>query len=90
MVKIDLIKKRILVTGANGMLGQRVVEFYSPLNDIELHATSVEDKFVFENPIRTSFSTLSFSVHPITIKKNKIKLKLFIIFFLNIFFSCFL
>lgn len=49
MVKIDLIKKRILVTGANGMLGQRVVEFYSPLNDIELHATSVEDKFVFEN-----------------------------------------
>ena len=49
MVKIDLIKKRILVTGANGMLGQRVVEFYSTLNDIELLSTSVEDKFVFEN-----------------------------------------
>jgi len=48
MSTIDLIKRRILVVGANGMLGQRVVEFYSPLNDIELLATSVEDKFVFD------------------------------------------
>jgi dTDP-4-dehydrorhamnose reductase len=43
MTAIDLIKKRILVTGANGMLGQRTVEFYSRLTGIELLATSVED-----------------------------------------------
>ncbi|MDP2364985.1 MAG: dTDP-4-dehydrorhamnose reductase [Ignavibacteria bacterium] len=48
MSAIDLIKKRILVVGANGMLGQRAVEFYSTLNDIELLTTSVEDKFVFD------------------------------------------
>ncbi|MFZ1518570.1 MAG: dTDP-4-dehydrorhamnose reductase [Ignavibacteriaceae bacterium] len=45
----ELIKKRILVVGANGMLGQRVLEFYSILSDYELLATSVEDKLVFEN-----------------------------------------
>lgn len=48
MTAIDLIKRRILVVGANGMLGQRVIEFYSPLNDVELLATSIEDKFVFD------------------------------------------
>ena len=45
----ELIKKRILVVGANGMLGQRVLELYSSNNDFELLATSVEDKLVFEN-----------------------------------------
>jgi len=44
----NLIKRRILVVGANGMLGQRVIEFYAPLNDVELLATSVEGKFVFD------------------------------------------
>ena len=48
MTPIDLIKRRILIIGANGMLGQRAVEFYLALNDIELLATSVEDKFVFD------------------------------------------
>lgn len=48
MTPIDLIKRRILVVGANGMLGQKAVEFYSALKDVELLATSVEDKFVFE------------------------------------------
>jgi dTDP-4-dehydrorhamnose reductase len=48
MSPIDLIKRRILIVGANGMLGQRSVEFYKALNDVELLATSVEDKFVFE------------------------------------------
>lgn len=48
MTTIDLIKRRILIIGANGMLGQRAVEFYLALNDIELLATSVEDKFVFD------------------------------------------
>lgn len=48
MSSIDLIKRRILVVGANGMLGQRTIEFYSGLNDVELLATSVEDNFVFD------------------------------------------
>lgn len=49
MFSIDLIKRRILVVGANGMLGQRVVEFYSHLKDVELLGTSVEEKFVFDD-----------------------------------------
>lgn len=45
----ELIKKRILIVGANGMLGQRTLEFYLKLDNIELLATSVEDKSVFDN-----------------------------------------
>ncbi|MGB5529422.1 MAG: dTDP-4-dehydrorhamnose reductase [Ignavibacteriaceae bacterium] len=41
-----LIKNRIIVTGSNGMLGQRTVEYYSLKDNIELLATSVEDKSV--------------------------------------------
>ena len=48
MSDFDLIKRRILIVGANGMLGQRAVEFYSTLDDVELLSTSVEDKFVFD------------------------------------------
>lgn len=47
MFSIDIIKRRILVTGSNGMLGQRLVEFFSPLNDVELLASSVEANSVF-------------------------------------------
>lgn len=42
-----LVKNRILITGANGMLGQRAVQFYSSRENIELLATSVEEKAVF-------------------------------------------
>ncbi len=38
----DFIKKRILITGANGMLGQRTTAFYSRQQNIELLPTSVE------------------------------------------------
>ncbi|MGE5400172.1 MAG: dTDP-4-dehydrorhamnose reductase [Ignavibacteriales bacterium] len=38
----DLIKKRILVTGANGMLGQRLVNYFSKERNVELLAASVE------------------------------------------------
>jgi len=44
----SLVKNRILVTGANGMLGQRAVEFYSSKENIDLLATSVEDKSVID------------------------------------------
>lgn len=45
----DIIKKRILVFGANGMLGQRLIEFYSRQPNIQLLACSAEDEPVFEN-----------------------------------------
>ncbi|MEJ2103033.1 MAG: dTDP-4-dehydrorhamnose reductase [Ignavibacteriaceae bacterium] len=41
-----LVKNRIIVTGSNGMLGQRTVEFYSANENVELLATSVEEKSV--------------------------------------------
>lgn len=47
MVSTELIKRRIVVVGGNGMLGQRLIEFYKKLNDVLLLATSVEDKSVF-------------------------------------------
>ncbi len=49
MTTFDFIKRRILVTGSNGMLGQRTVEYYSRFNDIELLATSVENESVIKN-----------------------------------------
>lgn len=42
----DIIKKRIFVTGSNGMLGQRIIHFFSKLENVELLACSVEDKQV--------------------------------------------
>ncbi len=49
MTLMDFIKRRIFITGANGMLGQRLFEFYSTLNDVELLASSVENDFVLKN-----------------------------------------
>ena len=43
MYENNLIKSRIFVTGTNGMLGQRIVEFYSGMNKIELLACSIEE-----------------------------------------------
>lgn len=48
MFSHDIIKKRILVFGANGMLGQRLIEFYSKLPNVQLLACSAEDDPVFE------------------------------------------
>jgi dTDP-4-dehydrorhamnose reductase len=42
MFSHDIIKKRILVVGANGMLGRRVIHFYSPMENIQLLGTSFE------------------------------------------------
>ena len=39
-----LVKNRILITGSNGMLGQRAVQFYSSKENVELLSTSVEEK----------------------------------------------
>lgn len=45
----ELVKNRILVTGSNGMLGQKAVEFYSGKENTVLLATSVEEKSVVDS-----------------------------------------
>ena len=49
MYSHDIIKKRILILGANGMLGQRTVRFYSRKENIELLGSSVEEAPVYDN-----------------------------------------
>jgi len=44
-----MIKQRILIFGSNGMLGQRVVELYKNINNIELLLASFEDESFFSN-----------------------------------------
>jgi dTDP-4-dehydrorhamnose reductase len=48
MFSRDLIKRRILVTGANGMLGQSLCRFYSTQKNVRLLACSLDDKPVFD------------------------------------------
>ncbi|MGD1005975.1 MAG: dTDP-4-dehydrorhamnose reductase [Ignavibacteriaceae bacterium] len=49
MFSHDIIKKRILVIGANGMLGQRVIRFYSKQENVELLGSSIEPEPVYKN-----------------------------------------
>jgi dTDP-4-dehydrorhamnose reductase len=49
MYKNDLLKLRILVTGANGMLGQRTVDYYTAKKNVELLTCSFENDPVFDN-----------------------------------------
>ena len=44
MYSHDIIKNRILVVGANGLLGQRLISFYAGKQNVELLGCSVEDK----------------------------------------------
>ncbi len=48
MFSNEIIKKRILLFGANGMLGQRLMEFYAKQQGIQLLACSIEDEPVAE------------------------------------------
>ncbi len=45
----DLINKRILIIGSNGMLGQRLTEFYKKSGDVEIMTCSAEDESFIEN-----------------------------------------
>ncbi len=60
----NFIKKRILIVGSNGMLGQRLTEYYQKKSNIELFTCSAED---------TSFiKGVNYSQLDIT-KKNEVK-----------------
>jgi dTDP-4-dehydrorhamnose reductase len=45
----ELVKDRVLITGANGLLGQRTVDFYSHHKNFELLALSIESEPVFNS-----------------------------------------
>ncbi len=44
----DIVKNRILITGANGKLGQRTVSFYKNFKNIELLTIAIEEKPVID------------------------------------------
>lgn len=48
MLPNELVKRRILLTGSNGMLGQQLAEFYSNKNNYELLCISLEAKSALE------------------------------------------
>ena len=39
-----MIKQRVLIVGSNGMLGQRLTEYYLSKPNIEVYCTSNEDE----------------------------------------------
>jgi dTDP-4-dehydrorhamnose reductase len=45
----DILKRRILITGANGMLGQRITRFFINRKDVHLMTASLESEPVFSN-----------------------------------------
>jgi dTDP-4-dehydrorhamnose reductase len=49
MLPNNLIKKRILVVGSNGMLGQRTISFFAKHTDFEILGCSVEEEPVTSN-----------------------------------------
>jgi dTDP-4-dehydrorhamnose reductase len=49
MLSQDIIKKRILLVGCNGMLGQRTAEFYLNNTDVQLLGCSIEKTAVSKN-----------------------------------------
>ena len=49
MLPNNLIKKRVLVVGSNGMLGQRTISFFSKHTNFEILGCSVEEKPVTNN-----------------------------------------
>jgi dTDP-4-dehydrorhamnose reductase len=49
MYSQDIIKRRIFIVGANGMLGQRTIEFYTSNKNVQLFACSIEENPLFNN-----------------------------------------
>ena len=50
MYPYGFIKNRILIVGANGMLGHSLCKYYSYHKNIQLLACSIEDKLLFNGP----------------------------------------
>lgn len=49
MCSQDIIKRRIFIVGANGMLGQRTIEFYKSNKNVQLFACSIEENPLFND-----------------------------------------
>ena len=49
MINGNIIKKRILIIGSNGMLGQRLTGYFSRMENIELKCSSVETESYIKN-----------------------------------------
>jgi dTDP-4-dehydrorhamnose reductase len=49
MFSTNIIKKRILIIGSNGLLGQRLVKFLIKNSNFEILGSSVEDKSIMDN-----------------------------------------
>ncbi len=64
MISADIIKKRVLIVGSNGMLGQRLAEFFSSQENVELMCSSYEDKSFIP---KTQYSQIDIT------KKNCVK-----------------
>ena len=64
MISSDLIKRRVLIIGSNGMLGQRLAEFYKSNNEVELMCTSVEGESLIPD---VNYTQLDIT------QKNKVK-----------------
>lgn len=68
MLTSDLIKNRILIIGSNGMLGQRLTDFYKNNPRIELHCASFEDDSFIEG--------VAYTILDIT-RKNEVRKLIF-------------
>lgn len=64
MLTKNIIKKRVLIVGSNGMLGQRLTEYYLGKENIELFAASAEE--------RSFIDGVNYSQMDLT-KKNEVK-----------------
>ena len=72
MYSHDIIKNRILVVGANGLLGQRLIAFYAAKENVELLGCSIEDQPTFSNvpyvrcdmAVREDVKKVVFSFYP--------------------------
>ena len=65
MTQENLIKKRIMIIGSNGMLGQRLTSYFMFKRDVELLCTSFEDESLFS---KVNYSKIDIST-PREVKK---------------------
>lgn len=64
MINGNIIKRRVLIIGSNGMLGQRLVDFFRACNNVELLCSSVEASSLIPD---VNYAQLNI------VQKNKVK-----------------